>query len=131
MSAQMWMYVSYLAISVVLTGWVGQTLHRNGEVFLVGVFRDHRMAASVNRLLVVGFYLINFGVVSVSLRLASDARTGQQVIEQLSVKLGAVMLVLGVLHLVNLSVLTRIGQRRTLGPAGGAEVFDPAYPAGS
>jgi hypothetical protein len=115
MSPQIGMYLGYLAFSVVLTAWVGHTLYRNGEVFLAQVFLDHRMAESVNRLLVVGFYLINFGVVSVALRVASNARTGQQVIEQLSVKLGAVMLLLGVLHLVNLSVLTRIGQRSALG----------------
>lgn len=130
MSPQIWMYLTYLGFSVALTTWVGRTLYRNGEVFLAQVFHDHRMAASVNRLLVVGFYLINFGVVSVSLRVAGDTRTGQQVIEQLSVKLGAVMLLLGVMHLVNLSVLTRIGRWHS--PTGDLAPFTgPAYPAGS
>jgi hypothetical protein len=105
------MYVSYLGLSLALTAWVGRTLYRNGEVFLGEVFREDRMAESVNRLLLVGFYLVNFGMVSVSLRLGGDARTGQQVIERLSVKLGAVMLLLGALHLVNLAVFARIGRR--------------------
>ncbi len=128
MNTQMWMYVSYLGISVGLAAWVASTLYRNGEVFLAGVFGDHRMAASVNRLLVVGFYLINFGMVSLALRIDSDAHTGQQVVEQLSVKLGAVMLILGAMHLVNLSVLTRIGRGRRLG-AGGEVPDEPAWPA--
>ena len=53
-------YLAYLAISVSLTVWVAQTLHKNGRVFLVDVFSgNEQLADSVNHLLVVGFYLIN------------------------------------------------------------------------
>jgi hypothetical protein len=55
-------YLSYVVLSVVLTVWVAQTLHKNGRVFLVEVFNGNEaLADSVNHLLVVGFYLINFG----------------------------------------------------------------------
>ena len=60
-------YVAYIVLSVVLTVWVAQTLHKNGRVFLIEVFHgEERLADSVNHLLVVGFYLINFGYVNVS-----------------------------------------------------------------
>ena len=53
-------YISYVVLSVVLTVWVAQTLHKNGRVFLVEVFSGNEaLADSVNHLLVVGFYLIN------------------------------------------------------------------------
>jgi hypothetical protein len=53
-------YVAYLVISVGLTVWVARTLLSNGRAFLVDVFEgDGGLADSVNRLLVVGFYLIN------------------------------------------------------------------------
>jgi len=55
-------YVAYLAVSLAVTIWVAQTLHRNGRSFLIDAFQGNReLADSVNHLLVVGFYLINFG----------------------------------------------------------------------
>ena len=47
-------YLSYIVLSVVLTVWVAQTLHKNGRVFLVEVFGGNEsLADSVNHLLVV------------------------------------------------------------------------------
>ena len=58
-------YLIYLAVSIALTIWVARTLHKNGRVFLVDVFHGNEaLADSVNHLLVVGFYLINFGYVT-------------------------------------------------------------------
>ena len=62
------MYVVYLAVSIALTVWVGRTFFRNGKVFLEDAFADERLAGSVNHLLVVGFYLLNLGYVSVAMR---------------------------------------------------------------
>ena len=46
-------YLTYLGISVALTVWVAQTLHKNGRVFLIDVFSGHEaLADSVNHLLV-------------------------------------------------------------------------------
>ena len=58
-------YFIYIAASVLLTVWVGHTLHRNGRPCLVSVFKEDGLADSVNRLLVVGFYLINFGAAAI------------------------------------------------------------------
>ena len=58
-------YLLYLVISIGLTIWVAHTLHKNGRIFLVDVFHGNEpLADSVNHLLVVGFYLINLGYVS-------------------------------------------------------------------
>jgi hypothetical protein len=55
-------YAVYLVLSVLLTVWVARTLHKNGRVFLIEVFGATRLSQIlVNHLLVVGFYLINFG----------------------------------------------------------------------
>src|SRR5215210_5303547 len=89
-------YVLYLAISICLTIWVAQTLFRNGRLFLVDVFHGNEaLADSVNHLLVVGFYLINLGYVSLALRIGSPVESPQASIEALSIKIGLVLLVLG------------------------------------
>src|SRR6476661_5231258 len=86
-------YLAYLGISVALTVWVARTLHKNGRIFLVDSFLGNAaLADSVNHLLVVGFYLVNIGFVTLALKYgekASDAQTG---LEILSSKVGVVLL---------------------------------------
>src|SRR6266702_2431676 len=108
-------YVSYVSISVGLTVWVARTLHKNGRVFLVDVFHGNEpLADSVNHLLVVGFYLINFGYVSLALKLGYYVATAQEGIEALSVKVGMVLLVLGAMHFFNLFIFSRMRRRASL-----------------
>jgi len=105
-------YLIYLAISIALTIWVARTLHKNGRVFLVDVFHgNEQLADSVNHLLVVGFYLINFGYVSLALKLGYNVSTAQEGIEALSVKVGMVLLVLGAMHFFNLFIFSRMRRR--------------------
>ena len=108
-------YLVYLAVSIALTIWVARTLHKNGRVFLVDVFHGNEsLADSVNHLLVVGFYLINFGYVSLALKLGYDVATPQEGIEALSVKVGMVLLVLGAMHFFNLFIFSRMRRRASL-----------------
>ena len=107
-------YLIYLALSIALTIWVARTLHKNGRVFLVDVFHGNEaLADSVNHLLVVGFYLINFGYISLALKLGYAIETAEQSVEALSVKIGMVLLVLGGMHLFNLFVFSRMRRRTT------------------
>ena len=105
-------YLVYLAISIALTIWVARTLHKNGRVFLVDVFHGNEaLADSVNHLLVVGFYLINFGYVCMALKLGYIVSTAEQAIEALSVKVGMVLIVLGGMHFFNLFIFSRMRRR--------------------
>jgi hypothetical protein len=108
-------YLVYLAISIALTIWVAHTLHKNGRVFLVDVFHGNEpLADSVNHLLVVGFYLINLGYVSLALKFGYNLASAQEGIEALSVKVGMVLLVLGGMHFFNLFIFSRMRRRATL-----------------
>jgi hypothetical protein len=105
-------YVVYLATSVCLTIWVARTLHKNGRVFLVDSFHGNEsLADSVNHLLVVGFYLINIGYVTLALKYGAAAANAQEALESLSTKVGLVLLVLGGMHFFNLFVFTRMRKR--------------------
>jgi hypothetical protein len=108
-------YLVYLAVSIALTVWVARTLHRNGRVFLVDVF-DNRtdLADSVNHLLVVGFYLVNLGYVSLALKLAEKVADAVAATEALSHKVGLVLVVLGGMHFFHLFVFSRIRRAHTL-----------------
>src|SRR5579863_4582179 len=107
-----WTYLVYAAVSIALTVWVARTLHKNGRVFLVDAFHGNaELADSVNHLLVVGFYLINIGYVTLALRTYGTLDTLRGAIELVSDKIGIVLLVLGGMHFFNLIIFSRMRKR--------------------
>jgi hypothetical protein len=108
-------YTLYLAISIALTVWVAGTLHKNGRLFLVDAFHGNEpLADSINHLLLVGFYLINVGYVSLALKYGDKADGVQGLFEVLSTKIGVVLLVLGGMHFFNLYVFNKMRKRALL-----------------
>ncbi len=100
-------YVTYAAVSIGLVVWLARTLFANGAVFLEGVFDDNpAMAAAVNRLLVIGFYMLNLGYAALLLQ-ANDAGDAVSAVEILVRKLGVLLVSLAVLHSTNLYFFTR------------------------
>ena len=98
-------YALYMAISVALTVWVANVLFKNGKIFLVDIFHGNiELADSVNRLLVVGFYLINIGYICLVLKENNAIGNLQVVVEVLSYKVGGIILILGAMHFLNLIV---------------------------
>ncbi|MGW6687617.1 hypothetical protein [Streptomyces sp. NPDC054961] len=105
-------YVIYLIISIGLTIWVARTLSRNGRIFIADVLQgNEKLADAVNHLLVVGFYLVNIGFVTLYLRASETVNEARGLFEALSVKIGVVLLVLGVMHLGNVWVLNKMRRR--------------------
>ena len=108
-------YACYLTISIGLTIWVARTLSKSGRVFLVDSFLGNEVLAdSVNHLLVVGFYLINVGFVSLALKYGVKPRDTVEGIEFFSTKMGMVLLVLGAMHFFNLYVFAKMRRRALL-----------------
>ena len=131
-------HVAYLVLGVGLTIWVARTLSKHGRVFLVDAFGGNaELADAVNRLLVVGFYLINVGFVSLALKYGDKPTDLQTAIEILSTKVGFVLLVLGGMHFFNLHVFSRMRKRAILRtrkpPVAPDEVIEPvgSYAHGS
>ena len=109
-SYQVPVYVVYVVVSISLVVWLARTLFRNGSVFLEDVFDDPRMAASVNKLLVIGFYMLNLGYAALLLK-AGPAGDSVEAFEVLGQKLGVLLVSLAVLHFVNMYVFYWIRRR--------------------
>ncbi len=104
-------YATYSVIALGLTIWLARMLFTNGAIFLRDVFDENdELAAAVNRLLVVGFYLLNLGYAALLLR-ADPAATPVQAVETLAFKLGLLLVSLGVMHFANMYLFHRIRRR--------------------
>jgi hypothetical protein len=105
-------YLLYLLISTGLTVLVGTGLARSGRAFLLDVFDGNdSLAKAVSRLLVLGFYLLSLGFVTLTMRTGGEVAGARAGLQLLSIKIGEVLLVLGVLPLVTLAALARTRRR--------------------
>lgn len=122
-------YAAYLTVSLALTVAVGSALSRSGKVFLAAVFGgDENLAQAVNRLLVVGFYLLNLGFVTLTMRTSGEIASTRQAFGVLFAKVGQELLVLGALHLANIAFFTRFRRRQRPGYQPLAGPTPPAPP---
>ena len=116
-------YIAYAVVAVALTIGLARVLFRSGQVFLADVFKETQgMAEAVNRLLVVGFYLLNLGYAALIMK-AESAQTGTAAAETLAWKLGALLISLGVMHFFNMWLFFRMRRRSKL-----AELPPPVLP---
>jgi len=113
-------YCIYLPAAIMLTVWVAKTLLNNAKVFYLDMFHGQgEQAAAVNKLIQVGFYLVNLGFTFLRLRISTDMRydegaghsvqnymdSAQEMIEVLSIKLGGSVIILGVTLFINLIMI--------------------------
>jgi hypothetical protein len=105
-------YILYLAITLAITIWVARTLSRNGVVFLIQCFgQNETLARSTNHLLVVGFYLVNIGFITLTLSLGNEPTTITGAIRFLSGKVGLAVIVLGAMHFFNMGAIAQFGRK--------------------
>ena len=108
-------YSIYLPVTIMLTIWVAKTLFNNGRVLLLEIFhQDVTLADSVNKQLLVGFYLVNICYAVYTLKIWHTIESSQEIIEILSVKVGWIILVLGAMHFFNLFVLFTLRKKAQL-----------------
>jgi len=118
-------YAVYVLASVVLTVWMGRTLHNSGKPFLERVFRsDIRLADSVNHLLLIGFYMVNLGYVLMKMRIHQSGIDQKFMMEWLGEHVGGVAMMLGVMHFMNMFIFSRIWTRN-----GGMDLIRTQAPA--
>jgi len=127
-------YLVYLAISIGMTVWVARTLSHNGRHFLITSFHgNEKLADSINHLLVVGFYLINLGFITLAVRHANEPTDLVALFEFLCSKVGLAMVVLAAAHFFNLYLFNKVRARATLEaappPVEPEEIFKPAKEA--
>lgn len=105
-------YALYLLIAIAITIWVARTLSSNGEIFLIECFgHDAQLAKSTNHLLVVGFYLVNIGFITLTLSLGTEPTTTTAAIRFLSGKVGLAVVVLGAMHFFNMGAISHFGRK--------------------
>jgi predicted PurR-regulated permease PerM len=105
-------YSIYLPVALLLTYYVSKTLFKNGKIFMLDIFKGREdIAQATNKLFETGFYLLNIGFALMILELQLGRDTYQELIENLSYKIGGFSIYLGLMLFFNLYFFFR-GKRK-------------------
>ncbi len=99
-------YAIYFLITVpviVLVGWKCFTI---GRIYLLDLFSNIQICDSVNRILLIGYYLMNIGYVTFSLSEGLKTETTELFVVSIFTKIATTFLLIAVMHYINIFLLT-------------------------
>jgi hypothetical protein len=109
-------YFIYLPITFYITIYVGKVCYVNGEVFILKLIENVQTAKAVNKLLLIGYYLLNLGFAALTLSYWSVIENWTQLIEVISSKLGQIVLLLGIMHFNNIFIIQFFAKKHIIKP---------------
>lgn len=90
-------------------------LYKGGRLFLINTFSGNETVAdAVNKFLLAGYYLTNIGYTVIALKIWEKVESPTQLLNVLSLKVGAILLTLGIMHFINILSLIFIGKNKKL-----------------
>lgn len=105
-------YCIYLLIGVGITVFVGKHLHKNGYYLILDLFDNEVFTKTLNLMLLVGYYLVNIGYISMTITTFNHMENAQDVFEAVGEKVGLIFIILGLLHVNNILVLSLLSKRK-------------------
>lgn len=105
-------YLIYLPITFYITVIVGWILYKKGIVFLSDAFNSNvELASILNRFLLLGYYLLNLGYAAVSIHIFSEINSFTQLIEELSKRIGMLIIGLSLMHYFNMYTFSHFNKQ--------------------
>ncbi len=108
-------YIIYLLVTWIITVHIGLVFYRNGRLYLLNMLQnDEKLTDFVNKLLLVGYYLVNLGYVALMLRFWDTIYTWTELLVSICAMTGKIMLGLAVMHFFNMGVILLLSKRNQI-----------------
>lgn len=106
-------YLIYFIITGFITIWVGRRFFRNGRVFILGLLRqDVALTDAINRILLIGYYLLNLGYAALMISTWETIATYTALLESITAMTGRIVLTLSLIHYCNMAGIYILGKRK-------------------
>lgn len=97
-------YISFLGIIYFVTIHLGWLFYKHGEVYLHMMLpNDSHLVESINKILLVAYYLFNIGFATYSISSWSTIHELHELIYYVSYQAGKVILILAIAHYFNMT----------------------------
>jgi hypothetical protein len=98
-------YSTYIFSTIIITFYVGNRLYKDGEIWLLDLFKNNKMAITLNKMLRLGYYLVNIGYIFYAITFWDNSSDIISIIQNLSKKISAIILLLSYLHYQNIVII--------------------------
>ena len=106
-------YIIYLLFTYLITVKVGKVLFKNGRIFILSILKDdEELTDFINKILLVGYYLMNLGYATIMLRFWKTIYNTTELVASVSTMTGRIVLSLAVMHYINMYAITIIGKKQ-------------------
>lgn len=99
-------FAVYFFLTVPIIVFVGWKCFTIGRIYLLDLFTEIKICDSVNRILLIGYYLMNIGYVTFSLSEGLKTETSELFIVSILTKTATIILLIAVMHYINIFLLT-------------------------
>jgi hypothetical protein len=105
-------YIIYLLLTWFITVHVGLIFYQNGKSYILNLLHgDEKLTLFINRTLLTGYYLLNLGYVTITIRFWKTVHTLTDMISSIGTMTGKIMCMLAVIHFCNMAILIFISHR--------------------
>ncbi|UUC46929.1 hypothetical protein [Flavobacterium cerinum] len=105
-------YLIFLSLMIFIIFRIGKICYRNGNIFVATLLPGHiELCQRINKLLLIGYYLINIGYCAVTIANWQTILSIQILIEVLTYKAAIILFMLAVLHYANLFIIKNYVQK--------------------
>jgi hypothetical protein len=106
-------YIIYLFITYLITVHVGLVFYKNGRYYILNLLQgDEKLTLFINRLLLVGYYLLNLGYVALTISTWQQVDSWAVLWGTVATMTGKILLTLGLIHFGNMTAIYFIGKYR-------------------
>ena len=96
-------YLAFFGIMTYVIVVIGWQFYKNGKFYLENIFKnDLHLIDSINKLLLLGYYLFNIGYIAISIQNWATIHTIFDMFGVIAERAGTIIILLGVIHYINL-----------------------------
>lgn len=106
-------YIVYLLLTYLITVHVGLRFYNNGRLYIFNLLNgDEELTNFINRLLLVGYYLLNLGYAAMMISTWKTMTNWVDMFTSICIMTGRIMLTLGFVHFINMTVIYFLSKQK-------------------
>lgn len=106
-------YLIYLLLTYLITVRVGLIFYRNGRIFILSLLQnDVQLTDFINRILLVGYYLLNLGYAALMISTWDTIHNWTELLVSITGMTGRIILTLALIHFCNMTGIYIISKKK-------------------
>lgn len=106
-------YLLYLLITYWITVHVGLRFYKNGRVYILEMLEgDGPLTDFINKILLIGYFLMNLGYAALMLQTWETVTTYLQMLVSIINMTGRILLTLALMHYINMATILWLSRRQ-------------------